>query len=149
MEAKCLSLLKGCGLEGLITMKKKDFIKEHKNLLRILKEGNPKELKKEYAEQKAELKKYKLKGGMLTQKQLVKYKDRLEEELEEGKHEEDAWDLIDELLPKLRKTFPEDGDLMMGELDELRAKAPEAQKRTLARHTLGALMRVIEKHSSS
>jgi hypothetical protein len=51
---------------GKITMTKKQFLKEHRNLLKVLKEAKPKELKKEYEEQKKEMSKYVgkgLKGG--------------------------------------------------------------------------------------
>ena len=40
-----------------IKMKKKDFVKEHKHLLKVLKTGKGRE--SEYKEQKAELNKYK------------------------------------------------------------------------------------------
>ena len=43
--------------KAIIKMKKKDFIREHKDLIKVLKTG--KGLKKEYKEQKAELDKYK------------------------------------------------------------------------------------------
>lgn len=54
-------LLKGCGMSDIL-MPKKQFVKEHKKLLKVLKEGKPKALKKEYNEQKKELKEQ-LKGG--------------------------------------------------------------------------------------
>jgi hypothetical protein len=41
---------------GKITMTKKQFLKEHRNLLKVLKEAKPKALKKEYEEQKKEMK---------------------------------------------------------------------------------------------
>lgn len=150
MDEQCHKLLEGAGLGHLmgdtITMPKKAFVKEHRALLKILKKGDPKELKREYKEQKAEMHRYGIKGGNLTKEQMIEYDDKLNNELEYGKHEDDAWALVDELLPKLRRMFPEDGDLMMSELDELREKAPAAQKRTLARHALGALLRVLQKH---
>jgi hypothetical protein len=39
-------------------MPKKEFVAEHKRLLKILKKGDKKELEKEYEEQSAELKGY-------------------------------------------------------------------------------------------
>ena len=42
--------------EAIVRMKKKDFIKEHKDLVKTLKTG--KGIKKEYKEQSQELKKY-------------------------------------------------------------------------------------------
>ena len=48
-------LLKGCGMSHIL-MPKKQFVKEHKKLLKVLKEAKPKALKKEYEEQKKELK---------------------------------------------------------------------------------------------
>jgi hypothetical protein len=43
--------------QAIIKMKKPDFVKEHKHLLKVLKTG--KGAKKEYKEQAEELKKYK------------------------------------------------------------------------------------------
>ena len=43
--------------KGKVIMKKKDFVSEHKELLKILKKDNPKMLKKEASEQAKELKK--------------------------------------------------------------------------------------------
>lgn len=48
---------------GKITMTKKQFLKEHRNLLKVLKEGKRKALKKEYEEQKKEMSKYVGKGN--------------------------------------------------------------------------------------
>ena len=45
-------------LEGGITMTKKEFIKEHKRLIKALKSGKPELLMKELKEQREELKKY-------------------------------------------------------------------------------------------
>ena len=39
-------------------MTRSNFIKEHKDLIRILKKGDKKGLRKEYKEQSAELKRY-------------------------------------------------------------------------------------------
>ena len=63
MEDKLRDLLVGAGI-GDIVLSRKKFIKEHKNLLGVLKKGKRSELDAEYADQAAELFK-ELKGGML------------------------------------------------------------------------------------
>jgi len=50
------------GMGKKVSLTRKAFIKEHKDLLRILKSGDPKQLKKEYKDQAKELKKV-MKGG--------------------------------------------------------------------------------------
>jgi len=42
----------------MITMSKKAFVKEHKDLIKTLKSGDKAKLKSEYKEQSSELKKY-------------------------------------------------------------------------------------------
>jgi DNA-binding FadR family transcriptional regulator len=42
-------------MRGVVMLPKKDFVKEHKNIVKILKKGDPKELKKEAREQQSEL----------------------------------------------------------------------------------------------
>ena len=128
--------------KGKITMTKKQFLKEHRNLLKVLKSGDPKKLKREYDEQKTEMMKYVGKG--LSKEQLLSYNDRLEEEVEEGDLED--WDLFDELYPKLKEMYPNDGDLMMAELDDMRAKAKGSAKQTLLKSALNTLSRVIGNH---
>jgi len=54
IDEKVYHLLAGAGLEPIL-MPRSQFIKEHKNLLKVLKSNDPKQLRKEYAEQKAEL----------------------------------------------------------------------------------------------
>ena len=60
-EEKVFDLLRGAGLKQII-MPIGKFKAEHKNLLKVLKEGKPSALKKEYEEQKAELAQYVGKG---------------------------------------------------------------------------------------
>jgi hypothetical protein len=45
-----------CRQKDVVMLPKKDFVKEHKNIVKVLERGNPRELKKEAREQKAELK---------------------------------------------------------------------------------------------
>ena len=52
-----VSLLRGCGLEKIV-MPKRQFIKEHKRLLGVLKSGKPKDLRREYEAQLKEYKEY-------------------------------------------------------------------------------------------
>lgn len=54
IDRKCYDLLSGSGMESIL-MPRKQFVKEHKNLLKVLKSGDPKALKAEYADQKKEL----------------------------------------------------------------------------------------------
>ena len=61
MEAKLRDLLVGAGM-GHIIMPHKQFVKEHKNLLGVLKRGKRSELDAEYADQAKELYK-ELRGG--------------------------------------------------------------------------------------
>jgi hypothetical protein len=61
MDPKLLDMLKGAGV-GDIVMPRKQFIKEHKNLLKVLKSGDEELLAKEYADQMSEMKRY-IKGG--------------------------------------------------------------------------------------
>jgi len=42
-------------IEGLVTMPKKDYVKEHKNLIKVLRKGSPAELKREANKQAKEL----------------------------------------------------------------------------------------------
>jgi DNA-binding FadR family transcriptional regulator len=42
-------------MRGVVVLPKKDFVKEHKNIVKILKKGDPKQLKKEAREQQQEL----------------------------------------------------------------------------------------------
>ena len=42
----------------MITMTKKEFIKEHKRLIKVLESGNKTKLKKEAVKQKKEMKKF-------------------------------------------------------------------------------------------
>jgi len=55
MEEKLKALLVGAGM-GDIIMPRKQFIKEHKNLLKVLKKGKRSELNAEYKDQARELK---------------------------------------------------------------------------------------------
>lgn len=48
--------------EEFVKMTRPRFVKEHENLIRVLEKGDPKELKKEAAEQKKELQKELKKG---------------------------------------------------------------------------------------
>jgi hypothetical protein len=61
MSDDLMELLQGSGVEDII-MPRSAFIKEHKKLIGVLRRGNPAELKKEAAEQGAELQKQ-LSGG--------------------------------------------------------------------------------------
>lgn len=54
IDRQCYDLISGAGMESVL-MPRKQFVKEHKNLLKVLKSGDPKLLKKEYKEQKKEL----------------------------------------------------------------------------------------------
>jgi hypothetical protein len=55
MESKLKALLVGAGM-GDIVMPHNQFVKEHKNLLGVLKRGKRSELDAEYADQAKELK---------------------------------------------------------------------------------------------
>jgi hypothetical protein len=61
VDTRTYDLISGAGMESIL-MPRKQFVKEHKNLLKVLKKGDPKALKKEYADQKKELTEQ-LKGG--------------------------------------------------------------------------------------
>lgn len=66
-------LLLGAGLRDIL-IPRKQFIKEHKNLLKVLKTGNKKEMKKEYQDQKKELQKELRGGGFILE--VVEQRDR-------------------------------------------------------------------------
>jgi hypothetical protein len=61
MDEKCYELVSGAGLEPIL-IPRSAFIKEHKKLLSVLKSRDPKQLQREYADQKAEMADQ-LKGG--------------------------------------------------------------------------------------
>ena len=69
LDAKTYDLISGAGMESIL-MPRKQFVKEHKNLLKVLKSGDPKALKKEYADQKRELE-GELKGGVYTKNDAI------------------------------------------------------------------------------
>lgn len=54
IDRKTYDLISGAGMESIL-MPRKQFVKEHKNLLKVLKSGDPKALAKEYKDQKEEL----------------------------------------------------------------------------------------------
>ncbi len=72
LDSHCYEMVAGAGLEPIL-MPRKQFIKEHKNLLNVLKSGDPVALQKEYKDQKAELEK-ELSGGTHRENVFKKYK---------------------------------------------------------------------------
>jgi hypothetical protein len=69
-DSHCYEMVAGAGLEPIL-MPRKQFIKEHKNLLNVLQSGDPAALKKEAADQKAELEK-ELSGGATHRENVFK-----------------------------------------------------------------------------
>lgn len=84
------AILKGCGMDHIL-MPKSSFVKEHKKLLKVLKEGKPKALKKEYEEQKKELKE--------------KVGGRKKEPKTEEEEERDLEDSVGNAISKLKEEF--------------------------------------------
>lgn len=70
VDSACYELIAGAGLEPIL-IPRKAFIKEHKNLLKVLKSGDPSALRKEYEEQKSELEK-ELKGGATHRESFIR-----------------------------------------------------------------------------
>lgn len=146
IDSKCYELIAGAGLEPIL-IPRKAFIKEHKNLLKVLKSQDPSALRKEYEEQKGELQK-ELKGGALSREQMTVMRDELEEEAENGMLGEEGWSLYDRVFKILFKEFPDESDLLemsASVTPEKRASAPPSQKRTYLRGALNTLSRVLDK----